>query len=144
MIFLDQSLSHHYHLTGLVSSKKNKRQAITEAQRTAIYKKKHEDPGMTQSDIQRWTEQEFDFRINQSTISKILKRPPEEITNKSLRIPTDEGIIEMEKENDEINESNEYDDTIEKPKITYLNNNLNINFDELDNLDELNNFDVTK
>ena len=68
-----------------MSSSKNKRQAITEAQRAAIYKKKHENPGMKQSDIQKWVEQEFGIRINQSTISRILKRPaefPEEINVK--------------------------------------------------------------
>jgi arginine repressor len=60
-----------------MSSSRNKRQAVTEAQRTAIYKKKHENPGITQTDIQEWTKQEFGFKVNQSTISRILKRPAE-------------------------------------------------------------------
>jgi len=58
-------------------SSKNKRQAITVAQRAAIYKKKCENPEMTQTDIQMWTEKEFGIRVNQSTISRILKRSAE-------------------------------------------------------------------
>ncbi|RHZ89618.1 hypothetical protein Glove_13g170 [Diversispora epigaea] len=69
---------------------RNKCQEITESQRTTIYKKKDENLGMTQTDIQKWTEQEFGFKVNQSTISRILKRPAEflEETNKVLRITT--------------------------------------------------------
>lgn len=72
-----------------MSSSRNKRQAITEAQRIAIYKKKHENTGMTQTDIQKWIEQEFGFKVNQSTISRILKRPAEfleEIDVKKINI----------------------------------------------------------
>jgi len=60
-----------------MSSSKNKRQAITKTQRNAISKKKRENPKLTQSDIQKWIEQEFGFRVNQSTISRILSGPIE-------------------------------------------------------------------
>lgn len=60
---------------------------LTNHQRRAICLKKRDDPAITQKDLVQWCEQEFSVKIDQTTVSRVLKRSSEFLATDTLNKP---------------------------------------------------------